>query len=102
MEGWKKLIVVGLCVTLGSALLITVLIIAQRVEERCRILTCPYDWCSCFVVAYHYHVLGFDVSAETHAYLMGWLPVFVVLGVSLILAGLMMKGGKTQSNRFSA
>ena len=104
MQGWKKLIAVGLALILGSTPLIIVLSLATRIEEHAchRPPNVPLgQWYSCFVVPYHFHVLGFDVSDETHAYLMGWLPVFMVLGASLILAGLMMKGGKTHPNRSS-
>jgi hypothetical protein len=108
LQGWKKLIVVGLALILASAPLIIVLSLAAGIE-CISIECCPRppnvplgQWYSCFVMPYHFHALGFDVSGETNAYLMGWLLVFMVLGASLIVAGLMMKGGKTHSNRSSA
>jgi hypothetical protein len=81
---------IGSGVSLTSLMLFAILSLAQRVEERPAF--CPTV--SCFIFPYHFHILGFDVALGTYQLLLNLLPVFAVSGAPLILAGLMLRGGK--------
>jgi ABC-type Na+ efflux pump permease subunit len=100
MGAAKWLIRIGGGLSLTSLVVIAFLSLAQRIEERPRYCP-PGQWCSGFVGYTHFLVLGLDIAPDVFQPLLALLPVFAVFGVSLIVAGLMMKGGKTHSNRSS-
>ena len=99
MGAAKWLIRTGGGLSLTSLVLIAFLSLAQRIEEPCRPRYCPPgQWCSCFVGYTHFLVLGLDIAPDVYQPLLALLPVFAVLGVSLIVVGLMLKGGKIASD----
>jgi hypothetical protein len=86
----RWLIGIGGGVSLTSLTLFAILSLAQRVEQRPAY--CPTV--SCFIFPYRVYVLGFEVAAATYGLLLALLPIFAVFGVPLILAGLMLRGGR--------
>jgi hypothetical protein len=91
----RWLIGIACAVSLTNLMLFATLSLARRVEQRPAF--CPTV--SCFIVPHHFHVFGFDVPWGTYQFLLSLLSVFTVLGLPLVVAGLMLRGGKEKRSK---
>ena len=94
MEGWKKVLAIGAGLALTSVLAAAILSLTERVVGRCN-LHFATEWVSCFPGPYVYHrVLEALIPAGIIHQWLALLAIPAVLGVSLVLAGIMLRGGK--------
>jgi len=94
LEGWKKLLATGAGLALTSVLVAAFLILTERVVWRCD-LPLANDWVSCFIGPYVYRrVLGALIPESIIHQWLTLLAIPAVFGLALILAGIMLRGGK--------
>jgi len=101
MQGWKKLAVIGLGAVTGSILVATWLTINGPITMPCTRPTDPNQFRGCFGPYVYFLVMGTLIPEGIVHQWQTLLAIAGVVGVSLIIAGLMVKGGKTHSNRSS-
>jgi len=93
LEGWKKVLAIGVGLALTSVLVAAILSLTERVVGRCN-LHFASDWVSCFPGPYVYHrVLVALIPAGIIQQWLALLAIPAVFGASLILAGVMLRGG---------